>query len=183
MPGGSFGEQGADGYGDQSISSELVDEIVLTAPATSITFTGLDGDAQVAYQIRAYLLASSTATYLHCRPNGDNGANYHWYLHAATGAVQKNPAKGLHVGQYTAPANASWCVAELTAARTTPARNRLYVASGLFENVYPWQIGGSWRNSADKITSLVFTAVDASEVDKVNGLAAGTRISIWARAI
>ena len=170
---------------------EIVDDHLFTVAATSYTISGLDGDNDVAYKALIFLAgdhADSIAT-IFLRPNNDAGTNYPSQVlraYAGTeggndGTVVAGPRSGwtgMVVGA-AAPSCIGWSFTFLhaKAGELRPYYSCQYYLAGGAVNQRNFQlIAGSWTNTADNMTSLVFV------VDRAGGFGINSKIILLRRA-
>jgi len=156
----------------------------LTDTASSIEFTGLNGDGAIEYVAIGYGIENTATNFvLNVIFNGDSAANYGSQELRGQGA-------GASAARNTARSslNFMWSAATTTTnklfsymhmfLKTGSERNTLNLFMG-GETTYVWRIAsesGIWKNTADTITSIKF--YDSSG----NGLATGTTIYLFKRA-
>lgn len=130
--------------------------------ATSHTFTGLDGNADVAYEILlcGTFAFGGAAKYVSLRPNGDSGANYQnasgWASGASEGATGSPLTSGLYLVESQGAADGTVQVRGQLAAAA--GYYRTYTGLYGFRNATPnplaGHVAGWWTNTASNITSL-----------------------------
>jgi hypothetical protein len=154
---------------------QLIYDNTLTATATSLDITGLDGNKACLYRLVTRLVANG-ATQLQYRFNDDSGANYgRQYLRGNDTTVEASRDTGLTQG---------YAIIQSTAdTRLGMSDSLMYVKSGfnrvIIDNatgsitgttVTQVEINGeTWNNTADNITKL----------SVIGGLGIGTHISLW----
>jgi hypothetical protein len=141
----------------------------LAADAQEFTLSGLDGDAELGYRIRAELYISATASEYIIKPNGLT-TNQRWAVTtvdlAPSTQRQETEMVIVESGAYTAPA---WVSVEIVieATRTIGglAHYRAFRSEATVNSdaagahTYRFRGAGSWRDGgAANLTSLVFRA-------------------------
>ena len=156
-------------------------QTTLAAAATSVTISGLDGNTDVLYEVRARVITGAGGGgNEQVRPNNDAvDGNYGYQTLTGTNTTV-GAARSTLTGMIFADGNSAGDVSFATMllyaksgyVRTsiTQATNR--IAATTVTNIK--LIGNSWNNTADNITSIVIPTAAA------NGLGIGTVIELWA---
>lgn len=160
---------------------QLIERYVVTGSAvTSKTFSNLLGDTDLVYYIKARIVNGyAGATLYTVRLNNDSGTNYgHQYFFGLS--TSAGAGRGTHTGILFANAasgNIS-CGELLLNAKSGVVRT---IVNSYAESIagttitYIYEMGQSWNNTADQITSLVVLA------NQTNGIGIGSEISLWCR--
>jgi len=160
---------------------QKIAETTLTAAATSLTFSGLDGDADVLYNV---LVRSVNGSGLLCgftfNLNGDSAVNYgsqHLVgINASVSASRTVGGSSLDIEWAGISAGALHHFSILLYAKSGYVRTAIVNTA---ENISGTTvdktnlIGCSWNNTANAIQSLVLNASQA------NGIGIGTHIELW----
>lgn len=154
----------------------------LSAPATSVTITGLDGDTDVLYRlvfrgVNNYNGAASVGLTF----NGDSGTNYGYQRlygsDAASGADRYTAISGFSIGNYGV-------LNDKTFSEVLVYAKSGYVRTGILNDA--WNINGTtisaillkgfvWNNTATNMYSMTIDTAGYA-----NGLGTGTVIELWA---
>ena len=155
-------------------------ETILAATATSITISGLDGDAAGKYLLKARVVNGYNGNCFYgVRPNNDSGNNYGWQNLSGSDtsiAASRNTSWSYIYTGFCAALSDKGFSSILLHAKSGYVRT---VLAKLTESVVTTTvttirlIPGAWNNTADNITSLVVFA------DQVGGLGIGTHIELW----
>jgi hypothetical protein len=159
----------------------LVERWEPSAPATSHTFSGLNGDVDRRYKIVSNIVSGNAGQCIFLRPNNDAvTSNYHCQVHQAYGSGHSVSQESNNTGINLSNLEAVGCV--------TTAEVELWAKSGInrfsMSHACRSQSGGSiryatdvydavWRNSSDNITSLVLAASAASSIG------VGSCVELW----
>lgn len=152
-------------------------ENILSSAATSITISNLDGDSDEEYRLIIRVIGGTNAASTELRPNNDSGSNYGYqYLLGQDTAISAvRGTLSYFFLSYTSPSELALIDIILHAKRDyvrTLLQTVPYTISGTtISNLM--EIGQSWNNTSDNITSLVILA-SAS-----NGLGIGTSIELY----
>lgn len=163
----------------------LLDEVTLSATASSIEFTGLNGDTQTEYMIQVYY-TENTQSSLYMIFNGDSAANYggqrlSFYDSHSISSDRTQGATEIITCQQTryrtTTAINSFCRMFVSAKTNT---ERTAVLSEINSFINPGVARGFitswiWDNTASTITSIKFYSTET------NGMETGTTIKIWGR--
>lgn len=163
----------------------LLDEVTLSAAASSIEFTGLNGDTQTEYMIHVYYI-ENTQSSLYMIFNGDSAANYggqrlSFYDSNSTSADKTQAATEIISCQQTRyrTTTAINCFSKIfVSAKTDVERvvniNELnsFVSPGVSRGFNSSWI---WNDTSSTITSIKFYSTEA------DGMETGTTIKIWGR--
>ena len=162
----------------------LIAETTLSVTASNIEFTGLNGDTDVIYLIRAYIVATTTALEIYAIFNNDSAtANYGWqYLigyGSAVGAGRFTTWDGIsltYTGSHTTTSNLAYSES-IIYAKTGNERLTIdkhsWGGGTLISDIALY--GGIWNNTTSTITSIKIYG------SAVNAMGAGTNIQLWAR--
>lgn len=141
----------------------LVSDTIVSSNISTITVSGLNGDADVGYEIHLFAYNSGTGIGdYHMRPNNDSGANYpRQYLTGIgttvsagrdiTTAFTLLSSQGAGLYSYAA----AWLIAKSGARRHMWDLHGVEFAGPVMGIITIYQC---WTNTADNITNLVFTA-------------------------
>jgi len=163
----------------------LIAETTLSVTASNIEFTGLNGDTDVIYLIRAYIVATTTALEIYAIFNNDSAtANYGWqYLigyGSAVGAGRFTTWDGIsltYTGSDTTTSNLAYSES-IIYAKTGNERLVIVESIDMCDATYIGRIvvkGAIWNNTTSTITSLKI--LNSGGVN----FAAGTNIQLWAK--
>ena len=171
--------------GELSQCINLIAETTLSVTASNIEFTGLNGDTDVIYLIRAYIVATTTALEIYAIFNNDSAtASYGWqYLigyGTAVGAGRFTTWDGISL-TYTGPDTTTSNLAyseSIIYAKTGNERLVIVESIDMCDATYIGRIvfkGAIWNNTTSTITSLKI--LNSGGVN----FAAGTNIQLWAK--
>jgi len=174
----------ADVYGRIKGCFQKIYENYITANSTSFTIGGLDGNTDILYKCVVRMIdASGIGGGTNCtlRYNGDSGNNY-GYQHVtgyySTAIAGRTTWTGDIICQTNITTGAFYTIGEkLIFAKSGYVRTSLGKIAGEVVNSdvnYSMDMGASWNNAVDNITSIVVSA------DRINGLGTGTVIELWA---
>lgn len=172
----SGGRSGAGSGGGGSLA--LVEDKLVTADATSVTFSGLDGDTHDTYLLvmRWKCPANASTTLLNARLNAAADADHGAVELQNNGAtLTPDAAASGEIAACGANVAREWCgTAWIYAKRTSSgvAYYRSWISSGVQlgagadadEINGRKEIAGFWRNNADNLTSLMLEANLASAI-------------------
>ena len=171
--------------GELSQCINLIAETTLSVTASNIEFTGLNGDTDVIYLIRAYIVATTTALEIYAIFNNDSAtASYGWqYLigyGTAVGAGRFTTWDGIsltYTGSDTTTSNLAYSES-IIYAKTGNERLVIVESIDMCDATYIGRIvvkGAIWNNTTSTITSLKI--LNSGGVN----FAAGTNIQLWAK--
>ncbi len=160
---------------------QLVERYEVTgSAATSKTFSGLDGNTDVVYELRGRTVNGYNGNGSYSvQVNGDTGNNYGWqriYASDTTVGADRTVHGAFYCGSLSALSHVGMFDLLLYAKSG-------YVRTALLDDFYGINgtsisamdvKGYSWNNTADNITSLVVSAT------QTGGLGVGTVIELWA---
>ena len=157
----------------------LVERKEFSAPATSCTFSGLNGDVDRRYKIVArYVRASDTATNLLATFNTDTSANYTYrMLFCDAGTVYKDAgtSSGIYIGATSKSGFPSYGEMVIDAKsgviRKVDLKKQTSTTGSVMDGMYFQSI--AWTNTADNIIQIVFNA------DQTDGIGIGSYIELW----
>jgi hypothetical protein len=157
----------------------LVAEVTLSTGASSIEFTGLNGDADLEYEIILSVNGSATSEAPLLIINGDSAANYgHQYIKALDTVTSAVRTTYSYI-PCASPYNKNHCFMRgILNTKTGIARMMIHshmngISGTLVTDMVNWV--SVWNNTADTITSLKF--YDNGAIN----WASGTHIEIWKR--
>lgn len=150
----------------------LVQRQTLTSPATSVTFSSLNGNTDRRYKVvLRWLNGYDGEVLLYLRPNNDAGATYLGQsLTASDTSVSGAAYTASTIGSASVLSNVTFVTAELDA---VSGRTRQAMSQMSFAEARISFYGVQWANTADNITSLVVTASQA------NGIGNTTVVELW----
>src|SRR3990167_394347 len=171
--------------GELSQCINLIAETTLSVTASNIEFTGLNGDTDVIYLIRAYIVATTTALEIYAIFNNYSAtASYGWqYLigyGTAVGAGRFTTWDGIsltYTGSDTTTSNLAYSES-IIYAKTGNERLVIVESIDMCDATYIGRIvvkGAIWNNTTSTITSLKI--LNSGGVN----FAAGTNIQLWAK--
>lgn len=149
-------------------------------PVTSITISNLDGNTDEEYKlICGFVNGYNGVTGYQCRPNNDSGSNYGYqYMRALSTTLQAARSTSqayIILGDGASLGDVSLCEMDLYAksgyVRTAIVKS-LFNTSGTTVSQIR-QIGYSWNDTSNNITSLVIYAT------QTNGFMGGTYIALY----
>ena len=180
--------------GEVSQCFNMIAEVTLSAPASDIEFSGLNGDQDEVYIINTRIHANTTTSYILYSYlfNGDSGANYGMqYIIGSDNTtiavrLSGNPLNGFMgwngaSGYLTVTAIESYSEMMLyakTGNERVSISNVLEYGGGTYCGDM-MNSGCIWNNTSDTITSIKITAVSPSATGDEFGV--GTNIQIWAK--
>jgi hypothetical protein len=152
---------------------------VTGAAATAITFSGLNGDADKVYNWEAYIVSVTHNSACTLKPNnvGTNQASVTYYNNGAASGPAGSAS--LFLGTQKVTGGSSYVRSRGTINAKTGVPRLFHNVAYEFDNgavVYVETSEGLWTDTASNITSLVFTAADASSIG------VGSVITVWSPA-
>ena len=148
----------------------------LSAAATSLTISNINGDIDEEYQLILREVSGVTTTQFQVRPNNDSAANYGWQRingqNMGASAYRTTDDRfiastyGGAVNEITL--SVSHIYAKSGYVRTALANHASGISGTTVTNIT--SIGSSWNNTSDVITNLVVLA------NQTNGIGIGSRI-------
>lgn len=146
---------------------QLIEEKVVSAGSTSVTFSGLNGDVDGEYLLEYDILINGAGDYpVHLRFNSDDGANYssnvlQYYASTGTitnfaylrsGATGWNEISRVHSKIYIHP----------TTGIKRRIRGEFEIVPASTDNMAWNQVWGYWKNTADNITQIRLIPITAT---------------------
>ena len=161
---------------------QLVEEKILSSAATSVTFSGLNGDVDEEYMLKARIVNGASGQSVYVRPNGD-ASNYGTQrLYGSSSSVGANRAVTggiIRIANDSALGSINFSDTTIYAksgfvrtAISTGSNDVITTAIGSID-----MYGGSWNNIADNITSIVVGS------DVSNGLGVGTHLLLFKKTL
>ncbi|MCP4651433.1 MAG: hypothetical protein GY853_15310 [PVC group bacterium] len=158
----------------------LIAEVTLTATASAIEITGLNGDTDEIYWVMIKLIkATSSGDWFSMYINNDDAANYGYQYLLGENATVTSARKITHTSIYVGGAGNSLGVCGFSEsfiyAKTGNERlvlTRMLKSGGgtwVYQN---WNFGSIWNNISDTITNLKFSVADIQP---------NTNIQIWTK--
>lgn len=143
----------------------------LESAASSVTFSGLDGDKDVLYYISVFWKSPTSYMGPIVQPNADSNTNYgqqYLYVAATIGGVRETSPTGLYYGyDQVASGNYGFSTGFIFAKsgfiRPSLCLVALDINGSSIRRIDA--VGGSWNNTADNITSLRFLANSSRNFD------------------
>ena len=149
----------------------LVERKTFSAPATSYTFSGLNGDVDRAYKIRARIINGyAGSTNIGMTFNADTGSNYAYNLQILDSTYTKYTGTTTNINLYTMVNTGYFFIEGTLDAKTGINRTFIYTSSG---DAYPNIGARSWINTVNNISQAVFTA------SQTGGIGTGSYIELW----
>jgi hypothetical protein len=159
----------------------LKTSVTLSATASAIEFSGLNGDEYEPMLIRFYFpTGTSTSDYHHIYLNNDSATSYMHYQVlwvAGSAGPQVNTFTSMRYGPSAWPSFFEFLLYSKT------GKERISHFEGISGSTASISIRGYdvwyvWNNTVNTLTSIKFILYDASDSGIIN-YAPGTRISIW----
>jgi hypothetical protein len=166
-------------YGKAKGCWQLISDVSLNSAVQTYTFTGLDGDTDVMYDLKCRFISNSASPTYGIQFNGDTASNYGYqYLYGSGASLTagRGAVNQIYVGQSNASSYLS------------PSESLIYAKTGYVRTVLNfhqrsveyiscgpiWKAGNSWNNTSSNITSITVTS------DQANGIGGGTTMELWA---
>ena len=165
----------------------MVDEQNLTSPATNITFSGLDGNSDVEYELRGVIVSNAANAYGMLRFNGDaTAANYkvqNIQASASSSASLITTWAGVVVGGGSAVGRFGTFKASVNSKAGSVRSGFVNSSQDSTSSSMNYQNIGTfeWTNTTDNITSITIAADSSGGASVANGFAAGTHVALYAR--
>ncbi len=158
----------------------LIGETTLTDTATSIEFTGLDGDVTTTFMIHSNIVSVSDGVYYcYLIINGDSAANYGiQQLRAENATATASRGQGSAINIYSHLTSGSGSARLSIHAKSGHERTILINKSGYSNSTTVYDIESNayiWNNTADNITSLKIYISPGSAMNT------NTNIQLWGR--
>jgi len=159
---------------------QLVERRTVSTPVQNLSFSGLDGNADVIYNIVGYFVAGITAAVSYVlRPNNDSGSNYgNQFMKAAAtspSAARVTSATFITMGGTNNVDSVSLSNVLLYAksgyVRTAIARFNDEVNGSNVNEI--WELAAVWNNTVSNITSLMIDGLSAGAIG------AGSQVELW----
>ena len=150
----------------------LVERWEPEAAATSHTFSGLDGDSDRNYLIRAYVVKANGQTGdVFMRPNNDSGNNYHMiYEGSSLGSATPSGIPLTHIeGSTTLSLSTCDFYAKSGHSRMSLGHSNRSSATTVLET---FSLESLWANTTDNVTSIVVSF-------GTDGFGVGTCVELW----
>lgn len=169
--------------GEMQQTFNLVSTVTLTTTATSIEFTGLDGNTDEIYEVCANLLFDqTTASYVYFHFNGDSGTNYGYQfilgLGAAVSALRQSATGMMYTYLRKTTATASLIMANMIIYANSGYERLALIhsseASGATYAGGDLNIAAIWNDTASTITSIKF-------MSGAHKFRTGSTISLYAK--
>ena len=146
------------GAGGSAGAWDVIDSETLAAPASSISFTGIDTTYKM-FRVTAYVIKDATAGGVFMRLNNDSGANYDWQrlYGSATVAGSRSTGQAQWETSYSYPLSAG---DTLTITATIGKQLAGSPAMGIIESagartdIERASFAGIWSNTADLISRI-----------------------------
>jgi hypothetical protein len=156
---------------------------VLGSAVSSVTFSGLNGDADIAYEIRGVVVKNSGGLYrFGVFPNNDTASHYfsHWIVRSLGGDATGGDTSGSALGMYLAVSADSDSQAWPSEVhfRIPNAKSTLVQVCSLSHFMTPQTevgIAGTAWNTPALIASLVVSSNKSGGL----GLGVGTHLELW----
>lgn len=159
----------------------MIDEVTLSEAASSITFSGLNGNADGEYRIIGQFKCSTPATIL-LRPNNDQTTNNYHLTFLNSNSPGSGFTNAFNIGFVggSGPVSSLWTFCD-GILQAHGARPRILTIESVFDIWQGTSIPGTtvlyrslWKNATDVITSLVISP-------SAGVFSAGTHVELWAK--